>query len=171
MRDSFAGLREVATLVATNKTVVTGDPSEQSTKNRSEDSNAKHSHPDKGPESLPYLSFQPHFEVPKNNDVFEFLNVIDQELSSQTRIHDWDKKFTANPVKALIAHARDSFSAHHLNSGTYINNYSSVDRVCSINGVTHRRYFATEYQNIANLLLPVDASTMKSSHNPLLNDL
>ena len=106
---------------------------------------------------FPLSCFQLHFDLSKRNAVVEFLKSIQQELSSRTHIHDWDHQFSTDPVETLVASAKREFEHHDSRSCDYILSSSNVDRICTVNGLNHRRYFARgAYGDVAQFLAPVD---------------
>ena len=102
--------------------------------------------------------FQLHLDVPNGDSITELLRIIDQDLSSQTFIHDWDRKLLVDPVKSLLSSVRSEISGYPTKNNSYILNHSIVDRVCTVNGVNHRRYLATGYHDVSNHLLPAHVS-------------
>ena len=112
----------------------------------------------KSESDTPLPDFQLHLDVPNGDNITELLRIIDQDLSSQTFIHDWDRKLSVDPVKSLLSSVRSELSGYTTKSDSYILNHSIVDRVCTINGVNHRRYLATGYHDVSNHLLPANVS-------------
>ena len=108
--------------------------------------------------AYPLPDFQLHLDVPNGDNITELLRIIDQDLSSQSFIHDWDRKLLVDPVKSLLSSVRGELSGYPTKNDGYILNHSIVDRVCTVNGVNHRRYLATGYHDVSNHLLPANVS-------------
>ena len=108
----------------------------------------------------PLLDFQLHFNVAGGNNVFDLLETAEREISSQRYIHNWDSRAIGDPLRSLLNHAKHEMQIHPSTSGQYILNFSSVDRVCTVNGINHRRHVAGRSdRKIQDQLLPIRVST------------
>ena len=107
------------------------------------------------------LDFKLHFTVPGGNNVFELLETAEKEVSSQRYIHSWDDRAVSDPIRNLLSSAKHELRVHSSTSGQYILNFSSVDRVCTINGINYRRHVAGRSdREIQDQLLPTRVSDL-----------
>ena len=105
--------------------------------------------------------FDMHYDQANSNDILEILGLIQQDLSSFSSVHDWDRKLRHDPVKALarsvrlgLLESRSSLRGHTLYS-------SGVDTVCTYESRNHRRPGATEMSSVKDYVFPSKVSPRK----------
>ncbi|MCJ1312762.1 hypothetical protein MMC25_006438 [Agyrium rufum] len=92
--------------------------------------------------------FKLHYDLAYTDNILDILKTIEQELSTHTYIHDWDEKICPDPVKALALYAKNEMGRRGLQNGSHLINYSSVDRVCTVNGENYRMHVARDVQDV-----------------------
>lgn len=84
--------------------------------------------------------FELHYYFDGSYGATEIVRTILQDLSSHRPLHNWDETLVNDLVKNLARFASDGFSRFGLNEGTHALNYSVINEVYTINGVTNRSY-------------------------------
>ena len=90
-------------------------------------------------ENLRILSeFELHYGLEGSN-VISILKMILQDLSSHRSIHNWDEKFTSDPIKE-IASASQKLIRHSFQTGSHLSNCCTAYEVSTVNGVNRRHF-------------------------------
>ena len=86
----------------------------------------------------PLSDLELHYDFDSSNNVIGTLRAIAQDLSSHRSIHNWDEKLVPDPVKDLAIYANRQLSRLDFRDGSFMLRYSSVDEVCTTNGINRK---------------------------------
>lgn len=119
-----------------------------------------------GSRSMP-VDFRLHYNTGTENMV-DMLKLIQESLSTQTYLHDWDDRLRLDPLPLLIGGSRLAMIFSKMESGSHmIANFNSVDRVCTRNGANRRMPVTRDAAHFRELLFPPDPVTWPSDRDVL----
>ena len=76
--------------------------------------------------------YELHYDLAESINILDVLQSIEQDLSSMNSLHNWDDKWSLDPVKTLARFARRELDRLSQRAASHIINFSSLDRVWTV---------------------------------------
>ena len=92
--------------------------------------------------------YELYYDAAESINILDVLQNIEQDLSSINSLHNWDDKWSLDSVKTLARFAKRELDRLSQRAASHIINFSSLDRIWTVNGNNRRMPFTPDRANM-----------------------